>query len=132
MSDFAKVGAFGALPASTETGETREAQEQNAPDMNKAPLEEFAVNMGITLAGMFASEPSLMPLDMDQLGMVIYCGVCAVARSQPDYNPKTNVSDVVALGVGAYAEGLYAAVAENVKEDGNQEDDPSDSDATGN
>ena len=79
--------------------------------MDTSPLEEFAVEFAITLAGLQEQDPEVEPLNPNQLVVSIYAAVAAHARTRADYDTETDITSVLQIGVSAYAQAIYAAAA---------------------
>lgn len=78
--------------------------------MNTAPLETFATDVALVMAGMLTNSDSAEGLSPEQLGVVLFSSIAAHAKTLPDYDESTDVSDVVKLGVAVYGEAVYASV----------------------
>lgn len=85
--------------------------ELNVPHMNLEPLEEFAVMFALTLTGLQEKDEEVEPLTAQQLVVSMMSALSAFARTRPDYNPETNVSSVLQLGINTYAQALYSSAS---------------------
>lgn len=81
------------------------------PRMNLEPLEEFAVMFALTLTGLQENDDEVNPLTAQQLVVSMMAALSAFARTRPDYNPETNVSSVLQLGINTYAQALYSSAS---------------------
>lgn len=74
-------------------------------------LEAFAVDYGLMLAGWVAHGPDdLVPFERSQMAVLMTAAVSAHAKSQPDYDPKLDITKVVELGAHTYIEATKANV----------------------
>jgi hypothetical protein len=82
------------------------------PSMLVQALESYAIEVAMTLAGLQEQDPSVEPLDPQQLVVAVYAAVSAYARTRSDYDESVDVTGVLQLAVAAYAQALYAAASE--------------------
>lgn len=84
--------------------------------MDVGPLEDFAIDFGVVLAGWTLNgSEDLVPLDANQVGIVMIAAVAQYARTRPDYDPDTVITSVVKMGVYAYGQATEANFLEEAE-----------------
>lgn len=92
-------------------------------EMDLAVLEEYITNFAVNLAALTITTEGFTPLLPDQLQVVFFSALATYAKTRPDYNPNTVVTEVLQLGVAVYAQAIYAQLQASVsdQEEFNQE-----------
>lgn len=80
--------------------------------MNMTYLEAFAVDFALNLAGwtLNTSAEGFEALSASQVAVATTSAVSAYAKTRPDYNLHTDISNIIQIAVQVYAEAVQANV----------------------